>query len=131
MYGVMALYNVSLLYYQKTMNSAVTINDAVNRNLASVINNWNDCSNCFYELVKSYIYICMINVIYQHELLIWFKVKITNNCFNFIGDKSLKVVSATFLLVYFVCLKGRTCETRKNVLYFTSKALFFLEIIKF
>ena len=43
----------------------------------------------------------------------------------------LKVVSATFLLVCFVCLKKSTCETRKNVFYFTSKALFILEIIKF
>ena len=33
MYGVMILYEVSLLNYQKTRNSAV------NRNLASVINN--------------------------------------------------------------------------------------------
>ena len=33
MYGVMTLYEVSLLNYQKTRNSAV------NRNLASVINN--------------------------------------------------------------------------------------------
>ena len=44
---------------------------------------------------------------------------------------NLKVVSATFVLVCFVCLKERTCETRKNVFYFTSKALFVLEIIKF
>ena len=58
MYGVMALYEVSLLYYQKTTNSAV------NRNLASVINNWNDSSNCFSELVKSYTYFCMVNMIY-------------------------------------------------------------------
>ena len=42
----------------------------------------------------------------------------------------LKVVSATFLLVCFVCLKESTCEIRKNV-YFTSKALCVLEIIKF
>ena len=34
-------------------------------------------------------------------------------------------------LVCFVSLKQGTCETRKNVLYFTSKALFVLEIIKF
>ena len=33
MYGVMTLYTVSLLYYQKATNSAV------NKNLASVINN--------------------------------------------------------------------------------------------
>ena len=43
----------------------------------------------------------------------------------------LKVVSATFLLVCFVSLKEGTCETKKNVFYFTSKALFVLEIIKF
>ena len=47
------------------------------------------------------------------------------------GHTYLKVVSATFLLVCFVCLKERTCETRKDVFYFTSKVLFVLEIIKF
>ena len=45
--------------------------------------------------------------------------------------KKLKVVSATFLLVCFVCLRESTRETRKNVFYFTLKALFVLEIIKF
>ena len=35
------------------------------------------------------------------------------------------------LLVCFVCLKESTCETKKNVFYFTSKALFILVIIKF
>ena len=44
---------------------------------------------------------------------------------------TLKVVSATFLLVCFLHLKESTSETRKNVFYFTSKALFVLEIIKF
>ena len=29
------------------------------------------------------------------------------------------------------CLKESTCETRKNIFYLTSKALFILEIIKF
>ena len=43
----------------------------------------------------------------------------------------LKVVSATFLLVCFVCLKESTCETRKNASYFTWKALLVLEIINF
>ena len=43
----------------------------------------------------------------------------------------LKVVSTTFLLVCFVCLKDSTYETRKNVFYFTLKALFVLEITKF
>ena len=40
-------------------------------------------------------------------------------------------MSATFLLVCFVSLKESSCETRKNVFYFTSKALFVFEIIKF
>ena len=43
----------------------------------------------------------------------------------------LKAVPTTFLLVCFSHLKESTCETRKNVFYFTSKALFVLEIIKF
>ena len=43
----------------------------------------------------------------------------------------LKVVSALFLLVCFLGLKESTCETRKNVFYFTSNALFVLEIIRF
>ena len=47
------------------------------------------------------------------------------------NTSTLKVVSATFLLVCFVSLKGTICETRKNVFYFTSKALFVLEIINF
>ena len=57
-YGVMTLHEMSLLNCQKTTNSAVY------RNLASVINNWNDSSNCFYEVVKSYTYFCMVNKIY-------------------------------------------------------------------
>ena len=42
---------------------------------------------------------------------------------------TFKVVSATFLLVCFICLKENTCKTRKNAFYFTSKALPVLEII--
>ena len=41
----------------------------------------------------------------------------------------LKIVSAS-VLVCFVCLKKSTRETRKKIFYFTSKALFVLEIIK-
>ena len=61
-------------------------------------------------------------------------------CFEILGIKvsynilqfyCLKVVSATFLLVCFLRLKENTFETRKNVAYFTSKAFFVLEIIKF
>ena len=61
MYGVMTLYQLSLLYYQMTTTSAV------NRNLASVINNWNDSSKCFYELINLHIFLL--------ELLISFKIK--------------------------------------------------------
>ena len=43
----------------------------------------------------------------------------------------LKVVSATFFIVYFVCLKKSICETRKNVFYFNSVFPSVLEIIKF
>ena len=43
----------------------------------------------------------------------------------------LKVVSTTFLLVCFLSLNESTCRTRTNVFYFTSKALFVLEKIKF
>ena len=40
-------------------------------------------------------------------------------------------MSATFLEVCFIYLKEGTFETRKNAFYFTSKALFVLEIIRF
>ena len=43
----------------------------------------------------------------------------------------LKVVSAIFVLVYFLSLNESTCHTRKNAFYFTSKALFIFEKIKF
>ena len=43
----------------------------------------------------------------------------------------LKVVSGTFLLVCFLSLNESTCQTRKNVFYFTLKALFVLKKINF
>ena len=45
--------------------------------------------------------------------------------------KGLKIVPATFSLVCFLSLKENTWETRANVFYFTSKALFVFEKIKF
>ena len=50
---------------------------------------------------------------------------------NIVSSLDLKLVSATFLLVCFVCPKEGTCEAKKIVFYFTLKALFVLEIIKF
>ena len=47
------------------------------------------------------------------------------------NTKTLKIVSATFLLVRFLSLNESTCQTRKNVFYFTLKGLFVLEKIKF
>ena len=47
------------------------------------------------------------------------------------SHRVLRVVSTTFFLVWLVYLTESTCETRKNVFYITSKALFVLEIIKF
>ena len=67
MYGVLTI--LLLPYYQKTTNRAV------NRSLASVINNWNDFSKCFYELVKSYKHCCI-----QYDLLTW--------AINMIEDKN-------------------------------------------
>ena len=45
--------------------------------------------------------------------------------------KVFMVVSATFVLVCFLSLNESTCQSRKNVFYFTSKALFILKKIKF
>ena len=61
-----------------------------------------------------------------------FQSYVCNRCHNLLMILlTLKVVSATFLLVCFVRLKESTCETRKKFLYLTLKALFILEIIKF
>ena len=43
----------------------------------------------------------------------------------------LKVVSTTFLLVSYVCLKESTCETRAIDFYFILEAVFVLKIMKF
>ena len=69
-----------------------------------------------------------------HKPNIWFKSATGIDTLKFAKKtdlSNLKVVSATLLLVYFLSLKDSTSETRKNVFYFTSKALFVLEIIKF
>ena len=42
-----------------------------------------------------------------------------------------QIVSATFLLVCFVCLKGSTCETRKKVCYYISNISRFLQKFHF
>ena len=62
------------------------------------------------------------HITFQSNTLIVFKKK---------WILTLKVVFATFLLVYFICLKESTLKTRANVFYFFSEALFVFEIIKF
>ena len=56
------------------------------------------------------------------------KIKAYKRCLLIVD---LKVVSATFMLVYFLNLNESPCQTRKNAFYFTSKALFILKKIKF
>ena len=74
MHRVMTLYDVSLLHYQMTPNSAV------HRSLACVIYQQNNSTE--YLWTNKVIYIsCMIN-----WLLIGFEIKITDYCFNFIGE---------------------------------------------
>ena len=58
-----------------------------------------------------------------------FKSKAHNVFIEEVNKIALKVVSATFLQVCFVCLKESTFETRKNAFYFTSKALLVLNIL--
>ena len=54
-------------------------NSAVNRNLTSVMNNWNHSSKSLINYIFAW----------SNELLIWFKIKISDNCFNFIGGIDL------------------------------------------
>ena len=84
MYGVITLYEMSLLYHQMTKNSAVI------RILASVINNWNKVSKYLWTIKVIYIFS------WPNKLLIWFEIKISDNCFNFIGDRFLRSI---FLVV--------------------------------
>ena len=56
------------------------------------------------------------------------RLKLIKRCGKF-SVKNLKVVSAIYLLVWF--LNKGTCETREKVFYFTSKVFLGLEKIKF
>ena len=50
---------------------------------------------------------------------------------DMLSNKNLKVVYSTYLPLCFLSLDQSTSETRKNIVYFTSKALFILEKIEF
>ena len=43
---------------------------------------------------------------------------------DILSNKNLKVVYSTYLLLCFLSLDQSTCETRKNIVYFTSKSSF-------
>ena len=68
---------------------------------------------------------------FANETLFIWSTKTWKNVLLAPAFSTLKVVSATFLLVCFACLKESTCGTRKNVFSFTLKAFFVSEIIKF
>ena len=90
----------------------------------------------FYEAGTSYLIMPMIRTWPTRNSSPFYHYILNGTNCNIVKDAKLfwidlKVVCATFLLVRFVYLKYSTCETRKNVFYFTLKALFVLEIIKF
>ena len=60
------------------MYNQMTKHSVVNRYLTHVINNWYSYSKSLWTKQNQIVW--MIN-----ELLIWFKIKITNNCFIFLG----------------------------------------------
>ena len=68
-----------------------------------------------------------LNIFFKYQEKCWSLRPFPKN----LRKLGLKVVSATFLLVCFICLKESYCKTRKNAFYFTSEALLVLEIIKF
>ena len=73
--------------------------------------------------------LCVNVLLLKKTNLIWYFLELLHQIQQY--EQNLKAVSTTFLLVCLVSLKESTCETRKNVTYFTAKALFVLEIIKF
>ena len=107
------LQNASGFYYkmrQLLENATFTTNcdntyrwqkSAVNRNLAGVINNWNNYLKCFYELINSCIFL-------HDQISYKFKIKLTANCFNFIGNESLSSVIFGCFCIFFHDLRAFT-----------------------
>ena len=75
---------------------------------------------------------CFLSLFHNQLQNCFSSLKAFNEFYHFMSFLKyfLKVVSTAFLLFYFLSLKKRACETRKNVFYFNSKALFVLEKIK-
>ena len=95
----------------------------------------------FYRIQLSQVFLelwdSMYNTIVENKNLpSWkstiFRVSQTFTRNIYIVSKSFKgCVRYIFAFVCFLCVKESTCETTKNVSYFTVKAIFVLEIIKF
>ena len=94
---------------------------------------WNDRLGN-YE-VRNALMLCPILLFFVFQFqLVTLRFRSQKWIFNFMNierKQTLKALSATFLLDCFLSLKESTCETRKKIFYFSSKALFVLEIIKF
>ena len=114
--------NVSLLLLDNAATTVITVHVIIKCDLLMTLVGIPDktsggisCVTCIYRIY-----------------VVWLFVTVNPNALCPLkGYTYLKVVSAIFLIVCFVCLKENTCGARKNVFYFTSKALFVLEIIKF
>ena len=88
-----------------------------------------------YTLLHCSFFICSSYEKFHEEIVLIKDIFKKNEYTQFFTDKCiknyLKVVSTIFLQACFLSPKETTCETRKNVFYFTSKALFVLKKIKF
>ena len=76
---------------------------------------------------------CIAKLYYEsRDMILKYLTKLTNKHFRLILRSIINIkLFVQRLLVCFVSLKEGTCETKKNIFYFISKALFLLEVIKF
>ena len=85
-------------------------------------------------ITKSYFYVLKnIRLTSTHYFIMRFpnKQELQQITFNHSSDIEFKGFVCYIFASLFLSLKESTCETKKNVFYFTSKALFVLEKIKF
>ena len=81
-------------------------------------------------LIDCMIFLAPLSSCFPRSAILWNSLSI--ECFPLTYDlNGFKGCVCYILLVCFLCLKESTCETRKNVFYFTSEPLFILEITKF
>ena len=94
----------------------------------------------FYIFFQKYYFLSLFNPFLTNVPLMqkpgsWFLLAkcLKNTCGrgDQIDDLHFYLKTARFVLVYFSSLNESTCQTRTNVFYFTTKALFVLEKIKF